>query len=110
MNQIIKGHEPASLTQHRNTSHTDYDNYQDKDTLREFLVAEQRGICCYCMGPIRPHRDGMEIEHWHSQQHYPDEQLDYGNLLGSCPGNKGQARKYQHCDERKREDDLSRNP
>jgi hypothetical protein len=52
----------------------------------------------------------MNIEHWHSQHRHPSEQLDYRNLLGACLGNEGQPRKLQHCDERKRDDDLSRNP
>lgn len=43
MRTIIKAAEPASLTTHRNTPHGTYDNYQDKDTLRTALVAEQRG-------------------------------------------------------------------
>lgn len=110
MRRIVKGPEPASLTQHRQTAHANYDNYLDKSILRQHLASEQRGICCYCMGRIRPDAQAMRIEHWHSQDHYPDEQLDYANLLGACLGNKGQRRTSQHCDTRKGEQDLSRNP
>ncbi len=110
MRRIIKGLEPASLTQHRQTEHADYDNYQDKNTLREFLVAEQRGLCCYCLSRIRPERTEMKIEHWHSRKNYPGEQLVYRNLLGACLGNDGQSKSDQHCDTRKGEDDFSRNP
>ena len=54
----------------------------------------------------------MKIEHWHSQakDRYPAEQLVYTNLLGACLGNKGYPEKQQHCDTRKGNRDLSRNP
>ena len=64
MKAITKGPEPPSLTTHRLTRHGDYDNYPDKDTLRHSLSAEQRGLCCYCMGRIRPDANSMKIEHW----------------------------------------------
>jgi uncharacterized protein (TIGR02646 family) len=51
-----------------------------------------------------------KIEHWHSQKNYPGEQLDYLNLLGACMGNEGSPGKEQHCDSRKGEKDISRNP
>lgn len=110
MRNITKGLEPASLTQHRSMGHTDYDNYADKDTLREHLVSEQRGLCCYCLSRIRPASSAMKIAHWHSQDRYPAEQLDYSNLLGACMGNEGQAPKRQHCDTRQGNRDLSMNP
>ena len=52
----------------------------------------------------------MKIEHWHCRSRYPEEQLDYGNLLGACLGNEGQPRSNQHCDTRKGDGFLSRNP
>lgn len=110
MKQIVKGPEPASLTQHRQTAHANYANYLDKETLRQQLVSEQRGICCYCMSRIRPDAQAMKIEHWHSQERYSNEQLNYANLLAACLGNQGQRRTSQHCDTRKGEQDLSRNP
>lgn len=110
MRAITKEAEPASLTQHRKTPHSDYGNYPDKDGLRVALVAEQRGLCCYCMGRIRGESDKMKIEHWHCQTNYPDEQLVYRNLLGACPGGEGQPQKRQHCDTRKGDQDLLWNP
>lgn len=110
MRRIIKGHEPASLTQHRQTAHADYDNYHPKDALRESLVAEQRGLCCYCLSRIRPEAATMKIAHCRSQHNHHDEQLVYANLLGACLGNEGQRRKVQHCDTRQGDADLSRNP
>lgn len=101
MRTIQKGAGPACLTQHRQQPHADYDNYTGKDALRLALVAEQRGLCCYCQSRIRPTADGMKIEHWQSQTGFPARQLDYSNLLGACLGGHGRAEKDQHCDTRK---------
>jgi len=114
---ITKGAEPASLTAHRQTPHSDYDNYADKDALRRALVNEQRGLCCYCMGRIYVERSKMRIEHWQSQKKHPNEQLNYRNLLGACMGGENAAmgdekkpRNRLHCDTRKSELDLQWNP
>jgi uncharacterized protein (TIGR02646 family) len=110
MRRIVKQPEPQSLTQHRANAHADYDNYQQKDELRDSLVAEQGAICCYCLRRIHPTGDGMKIEHWHCQTNYPGEQLDYGNLLGACLGGHGEPPHLQHCDTKKGDSDLARNP
>ena len=108
MRSITKGAEPTSLTTHRQTRHGDYDNYPDKDRLREMLAHEQRGLCCYCMGRIRS--DSMKVEHWMSQSRFSKKQLDFGNLLGACRGGEGQPRSRLHCDTRKGDGDLRWNP
>jgi len=110
MRKIAKGPEPASLTRHRQTDNADYENYRDKETLRLFLVAEQRGLCCYCLRRIRPEITEMKIAHCLSQHNHPDEQLSYANLLGACKGNEGQKPAAQHCDTKQGSADLSRNP
>lgn len=112
MRNIQKKSEPTSLTQHRCNTKTDYDNYAEKDDLRESLVNEQRGICCYCMQRIYAESDKMKIEHNKSQSpnKFPQMQLDYGNLLGACLGGAGNSRRDQHCDTRKGDDDISFNP
>ena len=110
MKAIHKQTEPQSLTQHRARSHADYDNYQEKDELRQYLVTEQGSICCYCLQRIHPTQDGMKIEHWHCQTNYRNEQLDYSNLLGACRGGHGMPPHLQHCDTRKGDLDLARNP
>jgi uncharacterized protein (TIGR02646 family) len=107
---ITKANEPQSLTQHRALPHSDYDNYQRKDELRTALVGEQKGLCCYCTGRIRAEPTSMKIEHWQSQENYPQHQLAYGNLLGACLGGQGQAPPNQHCDTRKANRDLQWNP
>ena len=110
MRGIAKGAEPRSLTVHRRTPHCSYDNYEDKDALRHALVTEQGGICCYCMGRIHNGPLTMKIEHWRSQYNYPDEQLNYRNLLGACLGGQGRPKHHQHCDTKKADKDVEFNP
>jgi uncharacterized protein (TIGR02646 family) len=115
MRTIVKGREPASLTQHRlmlpsNDYKPDYDNYSDKDALRKALVREQRGLCCYCMKEISSDREEMKIEHWQCQSRYSCKQLNYRNLLAACPGGEGQPPHLQHCDTKKGDNDLKWNP
>lgn len=115
MRTITKGKEPASLTQHRLTQPSDsykpsYDNYPHKEALREVLVREQGGLCCYCMGRIYNDPTKMKIEHWQCQSRYPTKQLNYRNLLAACPGGEGQRSSHQHCDTKKGDDDLKWNP
>lgn len=108
MKRIVKGPEPRSLTQHRVKSHADYDNYQEKDELRQSLLSEQGYICCYCMSRIT--LDKMRIEHWRPQSRYSSLQLDYRNLLGACLGNEGAREENEHCDKRKGENEVTINP
>ena len=110
MRAIAKGREPVSLTAHRQTPHCDYDNYAAKDDLRNALVSEQRGLCCYCRGRIRNEPTTMKIEHWRCWAHHSGKQLNYRNLLGACQGGEGQPRRWQHCDTRKGDIDLAWNP
>ena len=109
MRSIRKGREPASLTTHRESGGT-YGDFRDKQELREALVADQRGLCCYCMGQIRADGASMKIEHWRSQRRYKPLQLDYGNLLGACRGGHGEKPCRQHCDTKKGKRDLVWNP
>lgn len=100
---------PASLDVHRRAGLV-YADYRYKDELRGALVAEQRGLCCYCMGPITAAADKVKIEHWHSQSRYPSEQLSYSNLLAACQGGLGRPHHLQHCDTRKGNRDVKFNP
>ena len=110
MREITKIAEPVSLTAHRKRPHNYYGNYQAKDDLRHALVAEQRGLCCYCLNRIRPERASMKVEHWRCQRDHEGEQLSYWNLLGACLGGHGQPARLQHCDTRKGDSDLAWNP
>jgi uncharacterized protein (TIGR02646 family) len=110
MRAIAKGNEPACLTQHRATAHSNYGNYSGKPALRVALVAEQRSICCYCLSRIVNDNQKIKIEHWQSQTSYPALQLTYANLLGACLGGKNGKPDQQHCDTRKGDKDLMWNP
>lgn len=107
MRQITKNKEPQSLTEHRAKQFSDYDNYEDKDDVRESTHSEQRGICCYCLGAIRPNRAYMKIEHFECQEDHPDKQLVYSNMLAACKGNMGRPEKEQHCDTFKGRKDMT---
>ncbi len=110
MRTISKGPEPRSLTAHRKAPGADYANYSAKGDLRRALAGEQRGLCCYCMGRIRPDRESMKIEHWHCQRNYEGEVLSYGNLLAACLGGFRQPKSRQYCDTKKGDRDLKWNP
>lgn len=97
MKQIVKGQEPLSLAQHRRINRTDYDGFREKQELREALVCEQRGICCYCMARIEPNELTMKIEHFLSRSEHPNQRLVYNNLFGACLGNEKNDAKT-HCD------------
>ncbi|MBP2549687.1 uncharacterized protein (TIGR02646 family) [Neorhizobium galegae] len=110
MRAIVKGNEPACLTQHRAIDPTDYANYGGKTALRVALVSEQRGLCCYCMSPIAADGLSMRIEHWQSQSGYPNQRLVYANLLAACRGGEGGNADQYHCDKLKDDQDLKWNP
>jgi uncharacterized protein (TIGR02646 family) len=115
MRNIAKGTEPQSLTAHRARTHSTYSNYREMQDLREALVREQRGLCCYCLCRIVPRESEMKVEHWRSQRRYRLEQLVYTNLLGACKGGekpnpKDERDVDRHCDTSKGDKDLSLNP
>lgn len=120
MRAIKKGNEPDCLTEHRTAflsnsaeaPHSHYGNYPGKDALRAALVAEQRGVCCYCMSRISADGQKMKIEHWQSQTNeaFKHLQLTYSNLLGACYGNEKGSADLRHCDTRKGEQNLLFNP
>lgn len=108
---INKGTEPKSLTEYRakkDNPNYSYDDYMDKDDIRLSLLDEQGYICAYCMQRIN--QNNMKIEHWHSQSEYPDEQLDYKNMLACCKGGEGNISEQQYCDTAKGNQSLKYNP
>ena len=110
MKQITKIAEPQTLVQHRARQHSNFDNipFSTKEDLRQNLLSEQGHICCYCLKriPEKVEKDGrisydMKVEHFQCQDNYPQLQLAYANLFGSCTGNEGKPKKLLTCDTRK---------
>jgi len=106
MRYIEKSSEPENLRGFRisddpnwNPGWKDLDSRTDiKRSIHETLVAEQGFICCYCERRIT--RDESHIEHIKPRSRYPDDSLDYGNLLASCM-REMEKRKPRHCGMRK---------
>lgn len=115
MRQISKGPEPAKLKQYRLASdNSSYAGLADipgaMQELRESLVQEQRGLCCYCMRRISNGPLLMKVEHWRSQSRHEGEQLRYANLLGACLGGQDRVDSAKHCDTHKKDRDLRFSP
>jgi len=112
MKRIIKGTEPPCLTKYRQTKEPDptYNAYRPKTPLQQSLLDEQGYICCYCMQRIAI--NNIEIDHFLPKAigKYPEFQLTYSNLLGSCNGNRGNPERLQHCNPRKDDDEIQFNP
>ena len=115
MKHIKKDQEPLSLTNYRLTIPSgskinieNYNNYREKNDLRQSLLTEQGYICCYCMQRISI--NNMKIEHWKPQTKYRELQLDYKNLLGACKGGEGSSPQSQHCDTKKGDEEITISP
>ncbi|MGE1092657.1 retron system putative HNH endonuclease [Pseudomonas sp. 29] len=104
MKRVLKGTEPASFTDWKNTANDDWaptyptlQNPQKRD-LHAVLLQEQGFLCCYCGREIEAATS--HIEHFRPQEDFEDLALDYQNLFASClretkPGNP------LHCGHRK---------
>lgn len=128
---IRKGQPPQALTTYRLTPDTTGEQpraarYNDDDahftsvvkpTMREALVREQRGLCCYCNDAIDATNAGMKIEH-RVPQHGPwrdaSRDLQWTNLLGACCGAidnpRGRGAKVLHCDSSKADHPIALDP
>jgi uncharacterized protein (TIGR02646 family) len=113
MIKIVKKPEPALLAQYRiHPENSGYDGLpQDaKNAVRQQLLDEQGYLCAYCMQRLENDPLKTKIEHWHCQEKYRNEQLDYKNMLVVCKGNEGQPPENQHCDTKKGSQELHYNP
>ncbi len=58
-------------------------------------------ICCYCCGSLEKGPSSAHNEHVKPQSSYPNDSMDYGNLLASCNnGNTCGAAKRDTYDDR----------
>lgn len=110
MIKIHKSTPPVELTEYQKQVGAYFDGLPSKQPLRVSLTTEQHGLCCYCMGRIKPERGNMKIEHFLCKEDNPSLELIYSNLMGACMGGEGKPEEYQHCDTKKRKAVLSANP
>lgn len=69
-----------------------------RQQLRGHLIKEQGHICCYCMKRIS--LQNSHIEHFQPKIRFPQNDLDYQNLLASCNGD-GMVSLDGHCGHKK---------
>lgn len=83
--KIVNRHEPT------------YDDFNcpEKQRLKEDMLSEQYGLCCYCMKSIE-YRDG-HIEHIKPRHPFVKETMDYSNMLISCNGTKAYKEDKESC-------------
>lgn len=74
----------------------------NSDELRRLTLAEQHGLCAYCMRKIDNSHSSTKIEHWYPLSLSKSEALDYNNFLAVCAGKDQSNREvYSCCDESK---------
>lgn len=74
----------------------------DSDELRRLTLAEQHGICAYCMRQIGNSPSVTQIEHWYPLSLSKNAALDYKNFLAVCSGkDQSNGKEYSCCDESK---------
>ena len=89
MRFIHKGAEPELLREFKAMSNPpDWEPTYEalpkfrKDAIKQALIKEQRGLCCYCER-ILDEKDS-HIEHFRPQHAYAEYALDYNNMHCSC--------------------------
>jgi uncharacterized protein (TIGR02646 family) len=85
-----------------------YENFRNKNELRQSLLKEQGYICCFCMKSIDDNNETTKIAHIFPQnptleedkEKVKKENLDlyYKNMLAACDGGSGKPSHLQHCD------------
>lgn len=91
MKYIKKSAAPKSLEEYKKTAGASFKDLDKNHTnikreIKNSLIAEQGGICCYC--GTRIDRTNSAIEHFKPKDdnRFPELQLEYSNLLASCLG------------------------
>ncbi|ANJ12773.1 hypothetical protein IMAU80174_02960 [Lactiplantibacillus plantarum] len=56
----------------------------NKPYIKDTLLEMTHHKCCYCEAPLNERGGFMEVEHVHPKHEYPDEVLDWENLLPIC--------------------------
>lgn len=83
----------------------DYFDKLNKSRIRESLIAEQHGLCAYCMKRITNDPKVTRIEHFYPLSKSKSRAMDYQNMLGACNG--GEHGTVTCCDKSKENTVLS---
>ncbi len=87
MRHITNRTEPTSFANwKRRNKNEEWSEFSGSDTyneLREYLIAIQEQMCCYCEIALKECID-VHIEHLRDQAGYPNERFDFDNLYASC--------------------------
>ncbi len=100
MKHILKDDEAETFRDWKSLANDDWQPDYDimpgdiKQPLKQALMKEQGGICCYCESRLI--EDDSHVEHFYPQHHYPERALDYDNLLCSCL-NQLETGAPRHC-------------
>lgn len=108
---IKKNVPPRSLEEYKKTEKASFKDLDKNHTsikreLKNSLIMEQGGICCYC--GTRIEQMGSVIEHFmpKADDCFPELQLEYSNLLASCRGGQNDRETNKKfplcCDAKKR--------
>ena len=72
--------------QNKKAGWSDFSGGSEYGEVKEQLIAEQLGMCCYC--EVILSLSDCHIEHLKPKSRYPQERFAYGNLLASCNSKK----------------------
>jgi uncharacterized protein (TIGR02646 family) len=107
--------EPQSLRIYKNsTPDASFSGFSNTQEVRLALLKEQGFLCAYCMKRIslnlnENYKPQIEIEHYKSQDNFPEEDLNYMNMLGVCNGTiRKETDVIEHCDKSKKSGELKR--
>lgn len=62
--------------------------FDEKQSLREQLYIEQKGLCCYCCKKVTTNSNNVSVEHLKDKHQHRKLQFSYDNLLLSCISTK----------------------
>lgn len=114
MRHIPKGNEPAELERYRQVPGASYDGPSfPHQEVREALIRDQGGICCFCMRRIASDAAEMKVAHFVPRSVDSSLEMTWSNLLGACLGLADRSDRRpanQTCDTRQKNQCLSIDP
>ena len=92
MRYLDRGAEPQSWVdfkrRNKKVRYSDLDTTPDgravRQQMRAHLVSSQNGLCAYCCARIGAGSDSSLTEHIKPESRFPNETMDYSNLIASC--------------------------